>query len=181
MLLLDQAHTAVAKGKSFQTSPPPLDNDPEDPWKVQVAKAGPPKKHVWVSCHSDACVRGHTCWGGPQHHLLIVVQICSCLSCSTVHSVWLHVLQTKAGSDPAARAFVGLLVHSAAGEHRFCFSVESPSCLAASVFYWLLHCLVPQVSTAPRQCQTLQACMQPVSKISQQRTGSGTERQRQIS
>lgn len=49
MLLLDQVHTAVAKGKSFQTSPPPIDNDPEDPWKVQVAKAGPPKKHVWVS------------------------------------------------------------------------------------------------------------------------------------
>lgn len=68
MLLLDQVHTAVAKGKSFQTSPPPIDNDPEDPWKVQVAKAGPPKKHVW----------------------------------------------TKTGSDSAARAFVGLLVHSAA-------------------------------------------------------------------
>ena len=50
MLLLDQIHTAVAKGKSFQTSPPPIDNaDPEDPWKVQVAKDGPPKKHVWVS------------------------------------------------------------------------------------------------------------------------------------
>ena len=49
MLLLDQIHTAVAKGKTFQTSPPPTDNDPEDPWKVQVAKDGPPKKHVWVS------------------------------------------------------------------------------------------------------------------------------------
>ena len=49
MLLLDQLHTAVAKGKSFQTSPPPTDNDPEDPWKVQVARDGPPKKHVWVS------------------------------------------------------------------------------------------------------------------------------------
>lgn len=68
MLLLDQLHTAVTRGKSFQTSPPPTDSDPEDPWKVQVAKDGPPKKHVW----------------------------------------------TKAGSDPAARAFVGLLVHSAA-------------------------------------------------------------------
>lgn len=68
MLLLDQLHTAVARGKSFQTSPPPTDSDPEDPWKVQVAKDGPPKKHVW----------------------------------------------TKTRSDPAARAFVGLLVHSAA-------------------------------------------------------------------
>lgn len=48
MLLLDQLHTAVARGKSFQTSPPPTDSDPEDPWKVQVAKDGPPKKHVWV-------------------------------------------------------------------------------------------------------------------------------------
>lgn len=68
MLLLDQVHTAVARGKSFQTSPPPTDSDPEDPWKVQVAKAGPPRKHVW----------------------------------------------TKTGSDSASRAFVGLLVHSAA-------------------------------------------------------------------
>lgn len=65
MLLLDQVHTAVQKGKSFQTSPPPLDSDPEDPWKVQVAKAGPPKKHVWVSCHSDASARGHTCYETP--------------------------------------------------------------------------------------------------------------------
>lgn len=55
MLLLDQLHTAVARGKSFQTSPPPLDNDPEDPWKVQVARAGPPKKHVWVSTMKEPC------------------------------------------------------------------------------------------------------------------------------
>lgn len=49
MLLLDQLHTAVAGGKRFQTSPPPTDSDPEDPWKVQMARDGPPKKHVWVS------------------------------------------------------------------------------------------------------------------------------------
>ena len=50
MLLLDQLHTTVAKGKSFQTSPPPdIDNDPEDPWKVQVAKTPTRHKHVWVS------------------------------------------------------------------------------------------------------------------------------------
>ena len=52
MLLLDQLHTVIARGKSFQTSPPPTNNDPEDPWKVQVAKDGPPKKHVWVSTTS---------------------------------------------------------------------------------------------------------------------------------
>ena len=56
MLLLDQLHTSIAKGKSFQTSPPPTDNDPEDPWKVQVAKAGPPKKHSWVKQHICASV-----------------------------------------------------------------------------------------------------------------------------
>ena len=56
MLLLDQLHTAVARGKSFQTSPPPTDNDPEDPWKVQVAKDGPPKKHVWVSTSQISCM-----------------------------------------------------------------------------------------------------------------------------
>lgn len=50
MLLLDQVHTTVAKGKSFQTSPPPdINNDPEDPWKVQVAKSSTRHKHVWVS------------------------------------------------------------------------------------------------------------------------------------
>ena len=50
MLLLDQLHTSIAKGKSFQTSPPPdTDNDPEDPWKVQIAKIATRHKHVWVS------------------------------------------------------------------------------------------------------------------------------------
>lgn len=50
MLLLDQVHISVTKGKSFQTSPPPdMDNDPEDPWKVQVARPAGRQKHVWVS------------------------------------------------------------------------------------------------------------------------------------
>ena len=126
MLLLDQVHTAVAKGKSFQTSPPPTDSDPEDPWKVQVAKAGPPRKHVWVSWHSiravhcplreccsfcvvsvaDGCLCSSDCFD--------CVCVCVCV-CSAPDS--LCDLQTKTGSDPASRAFVGLLVHSAAGEH----------------------------------------------------------------
>ena len=88
----------------------------------------------------------------PQHHLLTVLQMCSKFSCSNVGKVWLHVLQTKAGSDPAARAFVGLLVHSAAGEHRF-FSLESLSCLAASVFCWLLSWLKPSLCLRSTQQQ----------------------------
>ena len=50
MLLLDQIHTAVFI--SFQTSPPPANNDPEDPGEVQElleAQNGLRKKHIWVS------------------------------------------------------------------------------------------------------------------------------------
>ncbi len=119
MLLLDQVHTAVAKGKTFQTSPPPTDNDPEDPWKVQVAKPGPPRKHVWVSWHSIRIVH---CPLRGRRSFCVVSVADGCLrsshhiDCVRPASDPLCDLQTKTGSDSASRAFVGLLVHSAAGE-----------------------------------------------------------------
>lgn len=130
MLLLDQVHTAVAKGKTFQTSPPPTDNDPEDPWKVQVAKPGPPRKHVWVSWHSINIVH---CPLRGRRSFCVVSVADGCLrsshhiDCVRPASDPLCDLQTKTGSDSASRAFVGLLVHSAAGELNCC-PVAAPSC-----------------------------------------------------
>ncbi len=137
MLLLDQVHTAVAKGKSFQTSPPPEDSDPEDPWKVQVAKAGPPRKHVWVSWHSIRAV--HCPLKGRRSFCVAsVADGCLCslhhFDCVCLTPDPLCDLQTKTGSDPASRAFVGLLVHSAAGEH----SIDA-----------LLPCCCPSCGTWP--------------------------------
>ena len=168
MLLLDQVHTAVAKGKSFQTSPPPTDSDPEDPWKVQVAKAGPPRKHVWVSWLS---IRAVHCplREGCRICVVSVADECLCSShhfdCVRLASDPLCDLQTKTGSDSASRAFVGLLVHSAAGEHSIHALLPCccPSCGTQPMSLLALVCpccwrVVPH-STAASMFVSMQLCL----------------------